>query len=198
MGIAKAWLPFGAESMLARVVGSVGQVCGVRVVVAAQDQPLPGLPPEVIVARDRSPGCGPLEGLAAGMRALPPNVEAAFLTSCDVPLLVPELVRRLFELLGDHDAAVPVVEGHWQPLTAVYRTKFLPDVEQLLAVGGRGPVALVDAIDARLVGEDELRSVDPALDSLANINTPQAYLAVLEKLELPVPSDVLARFGARR
>ena len=44
--------------------------------------------------RDRLPDRGPLEGIAAGLRALGKRVEAAYVTGCDVPLLVPGFVRR--------------------------------------------------------------------------------------------------------
>src|SRR5262245_46014463 len=108
MGLPKLSLPFGPESMLARVVRLVAEVCRPIVVVAAPRQELPDLGVEVITARDRHEGRGPLEGLLAGLSALPADVDAAYATSCDVPLLVPAFVRRMFELLGDHAAAVPV------------------------------------------------------------------------------------------
>ena len=59
------------------------------VVVAAIGQELPDLPPDVIVTCDENEGRGPLEGLRAGLKALPEDVDAAYVTSCDVPLLVP-------------------------------------------------------------------------------------------------------------
>ena len=92
MGVAKATLPFGPETMLQRVVRLLGTVVSPIVVVAARDQDLPVLPPDVIVTRDEREARGPLEGLRAGLKALPPAVDAAYVTSCDVPLLVPAFV----------------------------------------------------------------------------------------------------------
>src|SRR5262245_38634582 len=121
MGSPKAFLPFGSESMLQRVVRLLGGVVSPIVVVAASSQVLPRLPENVIIARDEREGRGPLEGLRAGLKALPASVEAAYVTSCDVPLLVPGFVRLMIELMGDADVAVMDVDGFAHPLSAVYR-----------------------------------------------------------------------------
>ncbi|MEO2237561.1 MAG: thiolase domain-containing protein, partial [Candidatus Poseidoniia archaeon] len=42
-------------------------------------------------------------GLMAGLEAIQSSVDAAFVTSCDVPLLEPAFVGRMFALLGEHD-----------------------------------------------------------------------------------------------
>ena len=87
MGTSKALLPFGPETMLQRVVRLLSEVVSPIVVVAANDQDLPQLPSSVIVTRDENEGRGPLEGLRAGLKALPTTVDAAYVTSCDVALL---------------------------------------------------------------------------------------------------------------
>src|SRR5262245_7885026 len=84
MGTSKALLPFGPETMLQRVVRLLSEVVPTMVVVAAVDQDLPELPRHVTVARDEHEGRGPLEGLRAGLKALPLEVERAYVTSCDV------------------------------------------------------------------------------------------------------------------
>src|SRR5258705_212022 len=66
MGASKALLPFGPETMLQRVVRLLETVVSPIVVVAAADQQLPDLPPDVIVSRDEREARGPLEGLRAG------------------------------------------------------------------------------------------------------------------------------------
>src|SRR4029077_16787576 len=129
MGLAKATLPFGPETMLQRVVRLLGNVVSPIVVVAAREQSLPELPDDVRVTRDEREQRGPLEGLRAGLRALPTSVGIAYVTSCDVPLLVPAFVQRMIELLGDHDIAVMEIDGFPNPLSAVYRRDTLPQVE---------------------------------------------------------------------
>jgi molybdopterin-guanine dinucleotide biosynthesis protein A len=177
----KATLPFGPELMLPRVVRLVSEVVEQAniVVVAAPDQALPPLPVEVSVARDRHKERGPLEGLAAGLRQLAGRPKAAYATACDVPLLSPAFVARMFELLGDHDVAVPRDKEHHHPLAAVYRTTVLPHVERLLNADRLSPRLLFDEVNTREVDVEMLRGIDPQLATLANLNYEADYLAAL-------------------
>src|SRR5262249_42939138 len=115
MGKPKAWLPFGGGLMLPRVVRLLGEAVQPLVLVAALGQLLPPLPADITVVRDDQEGRGPLQGLAAGLKALEGKAEAAYLSSCDVPFLRPTFVRRLVELLGDHAICVPQVDGYHHP-----------------------------------------------------------------------------------
>jgi len=182
MGVAKALLPFGPETMLQRVVRLLGTTVSPIVAVAARDQELPALPAAVIVARDEREARGPLEGLRAGLKALPESVGAAYVTSCDVPLLEPAFVEHLLALLGDHDIAVMEIDGFTHPLSAVYRRAVLPQVESLLAQDRLRPVFLFDAVRTRRVSPDEMRGADPDLRTLRNLNTREDYEAALREL----------------
>ncbi len=184
MGVPKATLPFGPETMLQRVVRLLGSVVAPVVVVAAPEQSLPELPEGVIVTRDERGERGPLEGLRAGLKALPSSVDITYVTSCDVPLLVPAFVERMVELLGDHDIAVMEVDGFPHPLSAVYRCDTLPQVESLLAKDRLRPVFLFDAVRTRRVLPEEMVSVDPELRTLRNLNTREDYLAALAEAGL--------------
>jgi len=179
MGVPKATLPFGPETMLQRVVRLLGTAVSPIVVVAAREQSLPLLPDEVVITYDEREQRGPLEGLRAGLKALPSSVEFAYITSCDVPLLVPAFVERMVELLGDHDIAVMEIDGFPHPLSAVYRRDTLPHVENLLQNDRLRPVFLFDAVRTRRVRPDEMISVDRELRTLRNLNTREDYLAAL-------------------
>ena len=179
MGVAKATLPFGPETMLQRVVRLLGTVVSPIVAVAARDQELPPLPGDVVVTRDEREARGPLEGLRAGLKALPESVDAAYVTSCDVPLLEPAFVEHMLGLLGDHDIAVMEIDGFKHPLSAVYRRALLPQVESLLAQDRLRPAFLFDAVRTRRVSPDEMRVADPDLRTLRNLNTREDYEAAL-------------------
>ena len=187
MGSSKALLPFGDETMLQRVVRLLGTVVSPIVLVAAPEQSLPELPRDVTVTRDEREGRGPLEGLRAGLKALPATVEMAYVTSCDVPLLVPAFVRHMIDLLGEHDIAVMDIDGFPHPLSAVYRRDTLPHVEALLAEDRLRPVFLFDAVRTRRVRPAEMTSADPELLTLRNLNTREDYVEALAKASLPQP-----------
>lgn len=189
MGQPKAMLPFGGEAMVQRVVRLVGEVARQIVVVGAEGQELPPLPAPVAIVHDRSPDRGPLEGIAAGLRALSPSVEVAFVTACDVPFLKPEFIRHLLELVKDYDVVVPHADGFDHPLSAVYRTVVLLEIESLLAADRRRPVFLFERVPTRRVSADELAAVDPDLASLQNTNTPEEYRAALARAGLEIAGD---------
>jgi molybdopterin-guanine dinucleotide biosynthesis protein A len=175
MGTSKALLPFGPETMLQRVVRLLSTVVSPIVAVAAIEQPLPTLPLHVIITRDERDARGPLEGLRAGLKALPPDVDAAYVTSCDVPLLVPGFVAEMIRLARGYDIAVMEIDGFPHPLSAVYRASVLPQVEALLAADRLRPVFLFEAVQTRRVQLAEMTSVDPELQTLRNLNTRDDY-----------------------
>jgi len=185
-------LPFGPERLLQRVVRLLRQAVGEIVVVAAPGQQLPELAPGVRIVYDRAEGRGPMEGLSQGLSSLPRDVEAAYVTGCDVPFLVPGFVVRLAELLGDHAIAVPVSEGYHQPLAAVYRREVAAVSERLLKAGERCPLALFDVVPTRSVTLAELADADPELATLQNLNRPEEYLSSLLRAGFPLSPEVAA------
>jgi molybdopterin-guanine dinucleotide biosynthesis protein A len=182
MGRDKALLSFGEkETLLERVARRVIEVVPAEriVCVAAQDQPLPLLPAEIQITRDPEPRRGPLAGLANGIVAIKNRADVVFACGCDAPLLVPAFVDRMFDLLGDHEIAVPCDGERSHPLAAVYRTDVLPVALSLLKAGERSLVSLLDRCNTRRVSVDALKDADPELTSLASCNTPADYRRLL-------------------
>ncbi len=182
MGRPKAWLSFGKELMLPRVVRLLGEAAAPVVVVAAADQEVPLLPREIGIVRDPQPSRGPLQGLTAGLEALRGRADAAYVSSCDAPFLRPAFVRHLVELLGDFAICVPEVGGYRHPLAAVYRIEVADVAVRLLAEERLRPTFLFEEVPTRIVQSEELADVDPTLQSLRNLNTPAEYEAALRDL----------------
>jgi molybdopterin-guanine dinucleotide biosynthesis protein A len=181
MGRDKARLQFGPELMLQRVVRLLSEAVNPEgmVVVAAPNQSLPEFPTAIHVARDTQEFRGPLQGLATGLREIGDRFDAVYATACDVPLLVPGFVDRMFQWLGEYDVAVPFDEGHHHSLAAVYRPRVLPQIQSLLDSDRLSPRFLFDLVRTREVPVDELRDVDPQLATLENLNRYDDYLAAL-------------------
>ena len=131
------------------VVRLAGTVAHPIVVVAAPGQELPELPAGVTVVRDSVAGRGPLQGLAAGLAALPKSVELAYATATDVPFLEPRWIVRLAELIEGHDMVIPHLAGYYHPLAALYRGEVvLPAIERLLAENRLRTASLVESVAA--------------------------------------------------
>jgi molybdopterin-guanine dinucleotide biosynthesis protein A len=180
MGRDKAALPFGNETLLARVVRIVSEVADDVVLVAREGQSLPeraGQATPGLVVRDPAEGLGPLAGIAAGLGAI--RGPRALVVACDMPLLRPALARRLLELLGGADALVPVVEGFPVPTCAVYARAMAGHARELVAARELRPRAFLAKVETRFVPAEELRDVDPALESFRDCDTEEDYRAAL-------------------
>lgn len=180
MGRSKAWLTFGSEPLLARIVRRLSTVADPIVVVRAAGQTIPDPPQHVVVTEDAAADRGPLQGLAAGLSVLKNHADAAFVSSTDAPFVEPLLVQHLAALREpEHDLVVPHALGRHHPLAAVYALSVLPTIEDMLKHDQLRVMDLVRRVQTRVVEEDELRRIDPSLRFLMNVNTPEDYAAAL-------------------
>ncbi len=180
MGQPKHLLPFGNEVVLQRVVRILRNVTPEIVIVASPEQEISGLPAECKLVRDQVTHQGPLSGLMYGMQALENDVESAFLSGCDVPLLKPAFVQEMIRHLGKSEIAVPVEDQFLHPLAGIYRTNLRSRIESLIDSGERRPRRLIESSNTNRVSVEDLRGVDENLESLRNMNTPEAYSELLE------------------
>lgn len=199
MGEPKAGIEWHGSTLLRRVAGLVGRgVDGPVVVVRAPGQNLPLLPSAVEVVEDVQHGRGPLEGIATGLSALQDRAAHAFVCSTDLPLLHPAFVRAVARAGQGVDVALPVVDGHRQPLAACYRTSLAGRARELLAADRVRPAFLLEGADVRqldepdLLADTALAKTDPQLRSVVGVNTPEELRALRE---LPAPQVLVQRFG---
>ena len=179
MGQPKAALDFGGVPLLTRIVIELKARFDEVVIVAApmsEGQPrieIPGLK----IVHDESAFAGPLDALRRGLDVLDHDI--AFACSCDLPLLSSYVAAQLVAMLQDYDAVIPEVGGKLQPLHAVYRKRCARAIVALEASGEKRLTASAGAINARRVGDSELREIDPELRSFFNVNTPEEYREAL-------------------
>lgn len=173
MGADKATLPFGESTLLETVASRCAELCDEVIVVAREDQRLPG--PWRIV---HDSGNGPLDGIAAGLRAA--SHPYALVTACDTPLLQPAVVELLFERANGHAAAVCEADGRIVATLGAYAATLGPVIEALLASGERRARAVANLHGVVVVPEADLRAADSELLSLRGCNTPEEYQALLD------------------
>ena len=185
MGSPKASLEWHGSTLLYRAAGlACRTVDGPVVVVRAHGQDLPALPVGVEIAEDERDDRGPLQGIAAGVAAIGERAAVVFVSGVDLPLLHPALVRHVLRSLRpDDDVALPHAHGFAQPLAAAYRTSIAPRLHELIAhdrLGTRDLFATLrvrELDEAALLADPGVARLDPALDSLLNLNEPREYEA---------------------
>lgn len=139
MGVDKGMLPVNRRD------GSIGPITEI---IAEQ---LRGTFPEILISaneaekfafldlpviRDRSPGQGPLMGIASVLGA---SVnELNFVVACDIPHIELTFVRRMLKEAEEADIVIPTTgEDRYEPLFAVYRKGVVESMNEVLCAGRR-------------------------------------------------------------
>lgn len=172
LGRPKAWIDWGGEPLLARIVRRLGPLAPGEVVVAARaGQSLP--PTDARRVDDRREGAGPLAGLAAALAEVAdrrgPDAAVA-VSACDHPFADPALFRALSHRMGTAAVAVPRLEGRLHVLQAVWRARLGEACERALERGERRVRSVVDGVSSAIVDPD---SMPPEIDlrrALLNVN----------------------------
>jgi molybdenum cofactor guanylyltransferase len=173
MGVDKTTLTVGGVTMLRRVVMELTQTFDEVLVVAGRHQH-PALPATAArVLSDAEEFQGPVKALRMGLAAV--HHEVAFVCASDLPLINGKLAVALCGMATGYDAVIPLVDGRLQVLHAVYHKSCMSMMDAMIARGERRLQELSPLVNARIVGEAELRSRDPELLSFLNVNTPEDY-----------------------
>jgi len=193
LGMDKTQLLFKNQTFLERVVDQVSQVCSPIVLVGDTDFGYHKLPKSILFDSDHQTNKGPLEGIRVGLERLSTTVEFAFVTSCDVPLLRPELIRYLFENLNQHDAIIPVSDSRVFGMTAIYRTSLHEQLGERITSNQLRVSEIAGAVNSAQPNVETLRKIDPNLDSMTNVNSAQDYFNLLSRFGLDTPKEIANR-----
>jgi len=170
MGTDKSQLLFERQTFTERIVDTLRKVTDSVTVVGRtlSDSSLPSVP-------DVYPQWGALGGLHAALTAA--TREWAIVVACDLPFVTSELFSHLATLRLDHDAVVPIQpDGRPQPLAAFYRVEpCRRRATELIEMGQRRPLDLLETVKTRWVAFDEIRNLDQSEWFFVNINTPKDY-----------------------
>jgi molybdopterin-guanine dinucleotide biosynthesis protein A len=168
MGRDKALIDFEGRPIIAHVIDTLRVLTDDVVVVSNRSDLYSSFGARMVP--DYDPPCGPLGGLAAGLRAV--TAELAIVVACDMPFLNVNLLRWLIVLADGYDAVVPQSGMEFEPLHAVYRRDCYNPIVQRIAQGERRVISFFADVRLRPVPEAEWRVLDPAGRSLINLNTP--------------------------
>jgi molybdopterin-guanine dinucleotide biosynthesis protein A len=116
-------------------------------------------------------GLGPIGGIYTGLNTM--SEEAGFFVACDMPFLNEALLRYMVEVSGDFDAVVPRIGWMLEPLHAIYTRRCLPVIKNSIDSRDYQIARCFSKISVKYLDEKELRSFDPKLQSLFNINEPK-------------------------
>jgi molybdenum cofactor guanylyltransferase len=174
LGIDKSLIEFGGKPLILQSAERLMHFADQLIVVVRDEQQhklLSRIVPEAHFVCDRISGYGPVAGLATGLEYV--SNDYVFVTGCDLPFLNVEVIAKLFELVEDYDAVVPIqAKSIIEPLHAVYyRDSTIQACIRALKRGARKISAPLEHLRVRYLPVESFRAVDPELLTFFNLNT---------------------------
>lgn len=119
---------------------------------------------------------GPVTGIISVFEST--TVREILVTACDMPFIMPEMIEYIINNRGG-EATLPCPGGRLEPLLAVYTREAAMKMKNNLGKG-RAPIReLLKDVDTRLVGDENIKKIDPEGTCFMNINTPEDYARVV-------------------
>jgi|HigsolmetaAR203D_1030402.scaffolds.fasta_scaffold00561_17 molybdopterin-guanine dinucleotide biosynthesis protein A len=149
-----------------------------------RDEPIRAKFPQIV---DKTPGIGPLAGIAA---ALTEHPKAAWLViACDLPFITERTLRHLIEARDPSYIATAYRSSHDglpEPLCAIWEPAARTEVEKHLQADKKCPRKLLINVGCKLLDLPEPEALD-------NVNTPDESLAAAARLGRPTASSTFDR-----
>ncbi len=165
MGTDKAFVVLEGKTLLARAL-DVARAVTSNVRIVGDPVKFAAFAP---VVEDVFPGCGPLGGIHAALRAS--GAELNLLLAVDVPFVSAGLLKFLVERARESTSVVTVPRvGGWQPLCAVYRRAFAEAAERALREGRYRIDTLFEVAPTAVISEEELVAAGFSSGMFRNLN----------------------------
>ena len=181
----KSTLVVDGRTIFDRQVDELSQIADEILLVGAT---MPATRPGVTPIADVMPGCGPLGGLHAALRAARSHI--LVVVACDMPYVSAPFLAYLASLAGEPAeqseareqgerdeviAVVPQTERGYHPLCAAYTRTAIEPIERRLAAGRLKMTDLLAEIRLRVVTAHDIGRFGDPHQLLANVNTPAEH-----------------------
>lgn len=178
MGQNKALLSAGEETFLEHAINRYRSLTGCILLSVGRETHYRdcGIP----LVFDNDPEGGALAGIEACLSRGKNEGDLFFFLPVDMPLAPAELIRDLVGLAEGYDAVVPLVDGYYEPLFAVYRRTCLEPVRRALARGDRRVRSFFSDVRIRTPQREYLSRYGDPDQMFLNVNTMEDYLRYRE------------------
>jgi molybdopterin-guanine dinucleotide biosynthesis protein A len=168
-GINKSNIVIGGLPVISRINNIVSEIFGEKIIVTNTPGEFQSFATYRIVA-DQFQKVGPLGGIHAAMKAS--SKGSVFIFAGDMPFLDKEIIMnqiRIFSLSA-REAIIPRVDGHDEPLHAIYSNSIYNKLNDYLS--GKNQYAVRDFLKNLNVCYMDLQPSDKTNRAFTNINTP--------------------------
>jgi molybdopterin-guanine dinucleotide biosynthesis protein A len=176
----KALVRIGGKRILDRIY-EVFTILFDKIILVTND-PLQYMEWDFDIVTDIFPIRSSLTGIHTGLFYI--TTPYAFFVACDIPFIKKELIEILLDgVESGIDIVIPETSKGVEPLCSVYSKRCFKPIEEQLEKKSLKIQRVFQKVRVKKISEDILRTIDPDLVSLSNINTPDD-LARANKLQL--------------
>jgi len=165
----KALVSIGGKRILDRIY-EVFAILFDKIILVTND-PLQYMEWDFDIVTDIFPIRSSLTGIHTGLFYI--TTPYAFFVACDIPFIKKELIEFLLDSVEPSiDIVIPETSKGVEPLCSVYSKRCLKPIEEQLEKKSLKIQQVFQKVRVKKISEDILRTFDPDLVSLSNINTP--------------------------
>jgi molybdopterin-guanine dinucleotide biosynthesis protein A len=181
MGQNKAFIEIGGIPIIHRIHALFRELFEEIIIVTNEKDLFRDLDARIV--GDLLPGAGALGGLYTGL--FYSSFRYSFCVACDMPFLKRPLIEYLHTRTLGYDVVVPKTRDGLEPLHAYYSRNCMEPARETLANGSYRIFDFYPLVRVNMVGEGEIRVLDPEGESFLNINTPEELLSLRRRTGIP-------------
>jgi len=165
----KALMRIGEKRILDRIY-DVFTILFDKIILVTND-PLQYMEWDFDIVTDIFPIRSSLTGIHTGLFYI--TTPYAFFVACDIPFIKKELIEIILDgVESGIDIVIPETSQGVEPLCSVYSKRCFKPIEEQLEKKCLKIQRVFQKVRIKKISEDILRTIDPDLVSLSNINTP--------------------------
>ena len=172
MGKDKASLELSGRPLVERTVGLFKRLFGDTIIVAKKAGRLGDLGCREV--EDMLPESGAMVGILTALKEA--KTGYIFTAACDMPFLNEKVIALIVEEGQNFDVTIPEWGGKIHPMHAMYSKDCYKGMLRFMRESGKSISRFISNLPTekvRIIGEEELKAVDPEGRSLFNMNTPE-------------------------
>jgi molybdopterin-guanine dinucleotide biosynthesis protein A len=173
-GSNKALADWHGKPLVAHLLDTLGAKFPARMLVAKDPAMYAGLSLGAPVVPDAHARFHPLAGIVAALRTA--ETPWVLVVGCDMPLVSWPLLDLLAAAAPGHDAAVPLWDGHAQPMCGMYAKAAEPRFAAFLEEADLKCCKFLKKMNTRYLSPEEVAAVDPDGRTFLDTDTPEAFL----------------------
>jgi len=165
--IEKAFVTFDGKYLIDRKIATLKKKSTQLIIVTNRPELYTNY--EEKIAIDKEKQQGPLMGIYSGLLAS--SSLHNFVTAVDMPFFHEKLFSYLQNNCAEYDAVIPVVQGNYEPLFAIYSRNCLPAIENAMKEKRGRIISFLQKVKAKYINEKTIKELDPDMRSFINLNT---------------------------